>query len=200
MRRERPKLRKNSETAEDFRPLAAQIPAMSHRDCISLRIPAVAFAALLGLACSETKTPTEPVASVASTPTPVPAAGPLGVVHVTFVESISASTHGRASARAGGRTFYVHIEVRETRGIGIHAVYDGLESSGLPYGSPTYESGIQQIRIPAGSVGTTDVLVVTDADVPCSVGLTVFVRISTDDGLTARVPSVFDCTTGYWPL
>lgn len=156
--------------------------------------------AILGSACTETKTPTEPVASVAPTPIPTPAAGPLGIVRVTFVESISASTHGRASARAGGRTFYVHIEVQETRGTGIHAQYDGLESPGLPYGSPSYESGIQQIRIPAGGVGTTDVLVVTDADVPCSMGLTVFVRISTDDGLGARVASTFDCTTGYWPL
>ena len=160
----------------------------------------LAFAVAAGVACTDRVTPTEPVASVAPSPTPTPAAGPLGIVRVTFLTSNSGSTPARASARSGGRTFTVHIEVRETRGIGIFAQYDGLESPGLPYGSPSYESGIQTIRIPAGGVGTTDVLVVTDADVPCSAGLTVFVRVWTDDGLITRVPNKFDCTTGYWPL
>jgi hypothetical protein len=163
--------------------------------------PTVALAiALIAGACNDAKSPTEPVASAAPTPTPSPAAGPLGIVRVTFVPSSSGSTPARASARSGGRTFVVHVEVRETRGVGIFAQYDGLESPGLPYGSPSYESGIQKIRIPAGGVGATDVLVVTDADVPCSAGLTVFVRIWTDDGLIERVPNRFDCTTGYWPL
>ena len=169
---------------------------MRHRDLLSLILAA---SALFGLGCSETKTPTEPVAFVAPAPTPTPAAGPLGIVRVTFVASNSGSTRTLASARSG-HTFTVHVEVRETRGVGIFAQYDTLESPGLPYGSPNSESGIQEFRIPAGGVGTTDVLVVTDADVPCSAGLTVFVRIRSDDHLTARVPNAFDCTTGYWPL
>jgi hypothetical protein len=171
--------------------------AMRHRDLLSLILAA---SALFGLGCTETKTPTEPVAFVAPPPTPTPAAGPLGIVRVTFLTANSGSAPARASTRSGGHTFTVHIEVRETRGVGIFARYDTLESPGLPYGSPTYESGIQEFRIPAGGVVTTDVLVVTDADVPCSAGLTVFVNVWTDDGLIARIPNKFDCTTGYWPL
>ena len=160
----------------------------------------VAATTLLAAACTETKTPTEPVAFVAPPPTPTPAPGPLGIVRVTFLTANSGSTPARASTRSGGHTFTVHVEVRETRGVGIFAQYDTLESPGLPYGSPNYESGIQQIRIPAGGVGATDVLVVTDRDVPCSAGLTVFVSVWSDDGLITHVPNKFDCTTGYWPL
>lgn len=159
---------------------------MTRRDFASL---VFATSALFVVACNETKTPTEP-AVIAATPTPVPPAGPLGAVHVTLAGTSSGSRH----------TFTVHIEVRETRGVGIFAMYEGMSAPGTSYLFPNRESGIQEIRIPPGGVGTTDVLVEADENVPCSAGLTVFVRIRSDDQRTASVPSMFDCTTGYWPL
>ena len=90
--------------------------------------------------------------------------------------------------------------MRETRGVGIYAMYDGVAAPGTSYLFPNRESGIQEIRIPPGGVGTTDVLVRPSESVPCSAGLMVFVRLRSEDGLTLRVPNAFDCTTGYWPL
>ena len=166
------------------------------RNAITLLAVASAF---LPLACTETKTPTEPVALVAPSPTPTQVAGPLGIVHITLMPLSAGFTRAPASLRSG-HTFIVHVEVRETRGVGVVAQYDTLESPGLPYGSPDTESGIEELRIAAGSVGTTDVIVSASGNVPCSAGLTVFVKLRSDDGLTARVPSVFNCSTGYWPL
>ena len=141
-------------------------------------------------ACNQT--PTEPAAVVSPAPTPTlaPASLPLATVHVTLTPASSTLRHG----------FRVHIEVREIRGIGISAIYWGVEAPGTSYSFPDMESGITDFRIEAGGVGTTDVLVEATEDVPCSAGLTVWVRIQSDDHLIANVPNRFNCTTGYWPL
>jgi len=151
---------------------------------------ALALFTFIGAAC--TQTPTEPAAVVSPSPTPTlaPATVPLGSVHVTLTPASSTFRHG----------FMVHIEVRETRGIGISARYGTVEAPGTSYNFPDMESGISDIRVEAGGVGTTDVLVEATEDVPCSAGLTVWVRIQSDDHLIAAVPNKFNCTTGYWPL
>ena len=125
--------------------------------------------------------------------TPTPNTGPLAAMQVTLVPATSAEAYRHA--------FTVHIEVRETRGVPITAVYQGVYSSVGGYLFPERESGvIWQLPLPAFGSGTFDILVEHNEDVPCDAGLLVTLKIESEDGHAGLLDQHFDCTTGYWPL
>ncbi len=95
--------------------------------------------------------------------------------------------------------FTVHVTVRELRGVPIVASYRGV-TSGTDYNFPIRESFPGPLAIPPSGVGTMDALVEHGSDVPCQTGLDVRVEIQAADGLTASIPTGFNCSTGYWPL
>src|SRR5258706_3635473 len=96
--------------------------------------------------------------------------------------------------------FTVHFEVREKRGVGIRAIYHGVNYRGSSYDFPASESGIQEIRIPAGGVGATDGVVEGYDDLPCSVGLNGVGRIRSGDGVIEDITKTVRCTTRDWAL
>jgi hypothetical protein len=125
--------------------------------------------------------------------TPTPNAGPLAAVQVTLAPATSAEGYWHA--------FTVHIEVRETRGVPITAIYQGVSSSAGGYLFPERESSATwSLPLVAFGSGTFDVLVEHNDNIPCDAGLIVTLKIQSADGLMAFIDKRFDCTTGYWPL
>ncbi len=132
-----------------------------------------------------------PTATAIPTATPTPLPGPLAAVEVTLAPETS---------RLGlPHAFAIHIDVRETRGVAISAVYRGV-FSGTNYNFPAWESGGGAISIAPFANSSLDVFVEHDHDIPCSTGIGVELEINASDGSTAHIEKLFDCTTGYWPL
>ena len=165
------------------------------------RIVFCVLAAVGPLAGCDEDTPTGPprAATVAAVPTataiptatPTPLPGPLAAVQVTLAPETS---------RLGlPHAFAIHIDVRETRGVAISATYRGVGSR-ADYNFPAWESGGGSVSIAPFASGSLDVFVEHDHDIPCSTGIAVELEINASDGSTAHIETLFDCTTGYWPL
>jgi hypothetical protein len=153
------------------------------RWCRSAKFAGLLLVAVIPLAGCGEGSPTAP--------SPDPPAGPLAAVEVALAPATSPEGYRHA--------FYVYVTVRELRGVPI-VVSAGVNSRGADYNFPSQSTGPSALAIPAHGVGTMDVLVEHDSDLPCQAGLDVEVRVRAADGLTADFPTAFNCATGYWPL